>query len=139
MNENQASFDGWAVVEVMGRQSYSGYVVTEAYGAAVLFRVDVPELPEREYALKQPEWIGGSTLPAGTTVKRPAEPGYTKLIGAGSIYCITPTSEELVREHLEKCRRRPLLVLDRGVVKEIANPDADPDEDYDPDNDDSRY
>jgi hypothetical protein len=45
----QAQFNGWARVEVMGHQTHIGYVRTEAYGAAVLFRVDTPDLPEREY------------------------------------------------------------------------------------------
>ena len=43
MNENQAEFKGWAKVEVMGHQSHIGYVTTEAYGQAVLFRIDRPE------------------------------------------------------------------------------------------------
>ena len=38
------SFEGWAIVDVLGHQRYVGYVTTEAYGAAVLFRVDVPAL-----------------------------------------------------------------------------------------------
>ena len=48
--ENQASFSGWAKVEVMGHQSHIGFVRTEAYGQAVMFRIHTPELPVREFA-----------------------------------------------------------------------------------------
>jgi len=34
----QATFNEWAIVEVMGHQTYAGYVTTQAFGAAVLFR-----------------------------------------------------------------------------------------------------
>ena len=42
---NQAKFEGWARVEVMGHQSHTGFVTTEAYGQAVMFRIDTPEIP----------------------------------------------------------------------------------------------
>ncbi len=51
---SQAEFTGWARVEILGHQSHVGYVRTEAYGQAVLFRIDTPELPEREYVLTEP-------------------------------------------------------------------------------------
>jgi hypothetical protein len=54
MDTPQAKFDGWAIVDVLGHQRYVGYVVTEAYGAAVLFRVDVPALELRERTTKKP-------------------------------------------------------------------------------------
>ena len=54
MPEEQAKFEGWAIVEVMGHQKYAGFVTTEAYG------------------------------------------------GAGSIYCITPCTEEVARKATEE-------------------------------------
>ena len=54
----------------MGHQSHTGYVTTEAYGAAVLFRIDQPEIEESEETLTESTWIGNSTLPPGTVVKR---------------------------------------------------------------------
>jgi hypothetical protein len=44
----QAVFSGWAVVELMGHQSEIGFVKTQAFGQAVMFRIDTPELPELE-------------------------------------------------------------------------------------------
>lgn len=40
----QATFEGWAVLEIFGHQRYAGYVTTQAFGQSVLFRVDVPPL-----------------------------------------------------------------------------------------------
>lgn len=69
----QATFEGWAVVEMMGHRKEIGFVTTQAFGQAVLFRVDVPELPEREFTLESPEYAGGRYCPTGTKVKRQAK------------------------------------------------------------------
>src|ERR1700741_3834903 len=66
----QSRLDGWAIVDVLGHQRYVGYVTTEAYGQAVLFRIDVPPLEERERVTKAPGYINGrGYCPAGTTVQ----------------------------------------------------------------------
>ncbi len=105
----QANFDGWAIVDVMGHQRYVGYVTTEAYGQAVLFRIDVPELAERERVTKQPGYIDHRYVPAGTTVKEGAVSGYTKLVGSGSIYTITPCTKEAALRAVEEAQARPLM------------------------------
>lgn len=102
MPEDQAKFEGWAIVEVMGHQKYSGFVTTEAYGGAVLFRVDVPGLPAHPRTLEWSEYINGKTLLAGTVVVEEAVQPFTKLFGAGSIYCITPCTEEVARKATEE-------------------------------------
>jgi hypothetical protein len=108
----QAQFSGWARVEVMGHQTHIGYVRTEAYGAAVLFRVDTPELPEREWVLEKPEWGENGMIPAGTKVSRPGSPGVTVLIGAGSIYRIVPCSEAAALRAIETERRAGLRLVE---------------------------
>jgi hypothetical protein len=105
----QATFDGWAIVDVLGHQRYVGYVTTEAYGQAVLFRVDVPALEERERVTKRPGYSDGRYLPAGTTVKEGAVAGYTKLIGSGSIYTLTPCTREAAIAAVEEMQARPLM------------------------------
>lgn len=130
---NTTNFEGWAVVEMMGHQREVGYVTTEVYGAAVLFRVDVPELPEREYTLERPEWIwkggleDGAIAPAGSTVKRAASPARTKLIGVAAIYAITPCTEETARAAVEELIRRPLILLNLAEPTK-ALPAAKPDD-----------
>lgn len=110
MDQQQAKFDGWAIVDVLGHQRYVGYVTTEAYGQAVLFRVDVPALEERERVTKAPGYISErGYCPAGTTVKEGAVPGYTKLIGSGSIYTLAPCTKEAALAALESAQARPLM------------------------------
>lgn len=64
-------FAGWAVVEVMGHKTYAGQVREEVIAGTAFVRIDVPE-----------------------TSRKPA---YTKYIGTGSIYAISPTSEAAAR------------------------------------------
>lgn len=109
--ENQASFSGWAKVEVMGHQSHVGFVKTEAYGQAVLFRIDTPELPDREYVLEEPAWVDGKYRPVGTTVQRAGSPGVSVLVGAGSIYRIIPCTEGAARKAIERDVRGDLKLV----------------------------
>ena len=82
--EEQASFNGWARVEIMGHVVHVGFVTTQAFGQAVLFRIDTPELPEREWTLTRPEYDErGRLIPAGTKVKRELRAGASVLVGAG--------------------------------------------------------
>lgn len=110
-DQQQSHFDGWAVVDVLGHQRYVGYVTTEAYGQAVMFRIDVPRLEALERVTKGPEYIQGSGVyvPAGTVMKEGAVEGYTKLIGAGSIYSITPCTQEAALAAVEETQHRPLM------------------------------
>jgi hypothetical protein len=129
----QAQFNGWAKVEVMGHQSHIGYVKTEAYGTAVLFRIDTPELPEREYELTEPanvkvdEIYPSRWMPAGTKVRRPAAQGISVLVGAVSIYRIIPCTEAAALLAIEKDERTPLYLVDvprAALLEPAANHDA---------------
>ena len=121
-----ASFEGWALVELFGHAKEVGYVTTEAYGSAVLFRCDTPELPEREYTLESPEYAsengaGTRWCPVGTKVRRPASPAKSRLIGPGAIYAITPCNEDTARRAIESVIRRPLILLElpKPEVKQL--------------------
>jgi len=107
----QAQFSGWAKVEVMGHQSHIGFVKTEAYGQAVLFRVDQPQLPERQYVLEEPAYVDGKWTPAGATVLRAASEGCSVLIGSGSVYRITPCTEGAAMRAIENGVRSELKLI----------------------------
>jgi hypothetical protein len=126
----QAVFEGWAKVEMMGHRVEIGYVTTQAFGPAVLFRVDTPELPEREFTLTRPEYGNGGWIPAGTKVKRAAIPARSCLVAPGSLYAMNPCSEEVARTAIERNIERPLIVLElpAGVVAEITSGDPDDDD-----------
>ncbi len=142
MEQQTAKFDGWAVLEVFGHQRFAGYVTTEAYGQAVLFRIDVPELKARARTTKSPGYCNGDYCPAGTVVQEGAVAGYTKLFGAGAIYAITPCTEAAALEAVEEMQRRPVMKLTlperpalpaSGVIKDGAY--LDPVEDDEDDED----
>lgn len=132
--QEQAKFEGWAIVDVLGHQRYVGFVRTEAYGQAVMFRVDVPELPAREHTLTEPQYateVEGLRrwCPVGTKVQRPAMPGFTKLIGAGSIYSISPCDEAAAMAAIEASQRADFKLISLPERKALAAPDEDEDED----------
>lgn len=148
MEHQQATFEGWAIVDVLGHQRYVGYVTTEAFGQAVLFRIDVPALEARERVTKAPGYISGKGYaPAGSTVSEGAVAGYTKLIGAGSIYAITPCTQEAALLAVEQAQPRPLMNVVPPAGKELlpyrpadndAYNDAEPDDDDDNNDHDPR-
>ena len=117
--ESQSSFEGWAIVEVMGHNTFVGFVKTEVYGSAVMFRIDVPSRPAREETLAVARTIGWETVPAGSRVSVDHRPGFTKLIGAGSIYAISPCTETAAMEALERLDRRPLQLIDLPAMGQI--------------------
>jgi hypothetical protein len=113
MSENkQASFEGWAIVEAFGHQRYAGYVSSEAFGQAVLFRVDVPPLPERERVTKHYGYDDdGHSVPPGSTVKESAVQGYTKYFGPGAIYAMTPCSQDAAEKAVESMQSRKVSIV----------------------------
>jgi hypothetical protein len=138
----QTAFDGWAIVELFGHQKIAGFVTTQYFGTACMFRVDVPELPERERTLKYSERVqisenGFTYADAGTKVKQPAEPGYSRLLGPGAIYALNPCTEQTVREFIDRERKMPLVALDLPAAraKALAAPSDSDGDDYadDPD------
>ncbi len=72
-----ATFESWAIVEIMGHRRFAGFVSEQQIGGASFVRIDVPKIE-----------------PAGED--KGAEP-FTKLFGAASIYCITPCTETTAR------------------------------------------
>lgn len=116
----QAQFNGWARVEVMGHQTHIGFVRTEAYGQAVMFRIDTPERPEREYVLEEPAYVEGRWTPQGAKVQRAAMPGLSVLVGAGSIYRIIPCSEAAALKAVEANQRAELKLIELPPEKALA-------------------
>ncbi len=113
MEQNEAKFEGWALVELYGHGRESGYVTTQHFGTACMFQVDVPEIPARQETLEAPRWAedGSRLLPAGTVIEREAIPGRTRLLGVGSIYSMNPATEEAVRLAISRSERRAMKVI----------------------------
>ncbi len=82
MEDQQAKFEGHAIVELMGRQVIAGYVSEQVIAGAAMLRVDVPAT---------------ETTPA-----------YTKYYGGTAIYGITPTDAAMVQRAVDRLRPRPV-------------------------------
>jgi hypothetical protein len=127
---NQSEFKGWAKVEVMGHQSHIGYVETQVFGGAVLFRVDRPELPSEDDTLTETSWIGNTRCSAGSVIRRAAIPAATVLVGAASIYRIIPCDEATAMRAIRSNTNRPLFIV--KLAEPAILPDPDDDESDDP-------
>lgn len=89
-----AKFEQWAVVEIMGHQKYAGLVSEQPLAGTNLLRIDVPAIGERL--------------------------AFTKLFGGGSIFCITPCSEEAARSVAARCHEAPVTVYAPSVQRAIG-------------------
>lgn len=115
------TFDAWAIVEVMGHKQYAGHVTEQAIGGSSFIRVDVPEVICKD----------GEKLPP-----------FTKLLGSGSIYAISPCTEETARAFAAMCRARSFAEYDAPRLPAIAHSAcSDPDGVYEdePDDDEGMY
>lgn len=111
MDQSQAKFEGWALIELYGHGSEAGYVTTQYFGTACMFQVDVPELPARQETLKAPRYVSMRFCPEGTVVEREAIPGRSRLLGPGSIYAMNHATKEAVLEAISRSERREIKVL----------------------------
>jgi hypothetical protein len=92
----------WAVVEIFGHESLAGQVSEGKIGSVCLVRVDVPAAGD--------------------------QPAFTKFYGEKAIYSITPVSEELARQAVERMRVRPINVYLLVQPPTEPNDDGDSDE-----------
>lgn len=105
---SEQKFEIWAIVEVMGHKRFAGYVTEQTFGSASMIRVDVPEIDD--------------------------VPAFTKMFGVGSIYCITPCTEEAAKSCQRSWQSRAFSAFD---IPALPSPSAVV-EDYDDDLDEDR-
>lgn len=100
------AFQGWAIVELMGHRKLAGYVSqAEQFGCAML-RLDVPGPNAGDPHLA------------------------TQYYGGSSIYCITPTTEEIARGFARSHTLQPVSRWELpGPSASVEALDADADED----------
>jgi hypothetical protein len=125
MTEQQSTYEGWAILEIFGHQKYAGFVKTEYFGTACMFRCDVPPLPEREQVTKGGCYVetdvdSRSWVPPGSKVKKVATIGYTKLFGVGAIYSMTPCDEQAALRAVEEIQPRSLMLVSLPAGKALA-------------------
>lgn len=86
--ESQSTPDIWGIVELFGHTKIAGRLLEVQLYGGVFLRVDVPEVDGR--------------------------PEFTRLYGAGAIYSITPTTEEIARAAAQAIQPKPITVY--GMV-----------------------
>jgi hypothetical protein len=122
--EQQAKFEGWAVVELFGHSKEAGYVTTQYFGDKAMFQIDVPALEERDYELESPQWaeINGEEkyAPKGTKVRRSGTAARSRIVSPGAVYAMNPSTEDLVRKALDRNMPRKLIVLQLAETHQIA-------------------
>lgn len=70
MTTNDATFEGWCILELMGHRRLAGMVQEVEIAGAGFFRIDVPG---------------------------PKEDSMTQFYPPSAVYCLTPTTEEIAR------------------------------------------
>jgi hypothetical protein len=130
----QNHLETWAVVELMGHQKEVGFVTTQYYGSACMFKIDVPELPEREITLVRPRWVGDTHVPAGTVVKEEARAGRSRLVGVSSVYALNPCDRDTAMAMLEQNVNRDMKIVALAGARQLplvtaqqVSDDMDPD------------
>lgn len=97
-NQNQ-SFECWAVVQVYGHTTYAGYAAERNLFGKVMCELTVPEVKNQEVTL----------------------PSFTKVISPDSIFDITPVSEEYARAMAEKLSKHPIEGYEhKEVIRQLA-------------------
>jgi hypothetical protein len=129
MEQQQATFSGWALVELMGHQREAGFVTTQYFGDKAMFQIDVPEIAEREETLGRPKWAedGIRLLPVGSVISRSAIEGRTRLVNPSAVYAINPATEEAVRSAVAASERRTMKVISvpEGTHAALAAPQGE--------------
>jgi hypothetical protein len=82
MDKEMEGFEGWAIVELFGRNQIAGYVSDVPQFGTSMMRVDVSSIGDN--------------------------PGYTKFFGSAAIYAITPTTEEIAKAAARRLDIRPV-------------------------------
>jgi len=135
MDQETSKFEGWAVVELFGHQREAGFVTTEYFGAGALFRIEVPELPEREIVLVRPEWVDGQLAGIGSKIQRVGVQGRTRFIGPGAVYAMNPCSQDAAMKAIEALSQRTVKVVELVGQPQLA-PAIDTEDDLDYDDED---
>ncbi len=115
--EQEATFDSWAIVDVMGHQRFIGRVTEQVIAGQGFIRVDVPDVESED----------------------PGAISFTKVLGAKSIYMIEPVSKDTA---LAMCKRGKQLSIgqrfeQRQQPRLIDHEDIHDEMEWDDDNDDS--
>lgn len=94
MTTNDATFEGWCILELMGHRRLAGMVQEVEIAGAGFLRIDIPATPRTGAA--------------------------TQFYPPSSVYALTPTSEEIVRRVAAHEAYEPVSRWEVGAAMPIA-------------------
>lgn len=95
------TFDGWAILELLGHRRLGGYLSEATIAGASFLRIDIPQAGDDH-------------------------PPVTQFYSASSVYAITPTTEEVATAAARYVRFQPVNRW-QLQLEPARRPDADPD------------
>lgn len=108
-SQQEQTFEGYAIVELMGHNIVAGHIREQTIAGAAMLRVDVPAVGNR--------------------------PAYTKFYAPSAIYAITPADEHTANVAAQNLAVTPISpwIIAALPVLSTDEPDYDqePDDDYD--------
>lgn len=96
------NFEGWAIVEIMGHRRLAGHVQEQEIAGSGFLRLDIP-----------------------------SDPLATQFYSPASIYCVTPTTEEIARRLASRLSVAPVHRWELPAPEsdtEVEDPEFDDDE-----------
>lgn len=131
------TFEGWAVLELMGHRRLGGYIREEQVAGAAFIRIDIPEHARAACTC-------GSSDPESTSHEdhthecllfqaeeaAPVDVHATQMYASAAVYCITPTTEATARAVAQLGRPRPVQRWELEAPREPAPVGAEEDEPF---------
>ena len=90
---SDGTFAQWVIIELLGHRRLAGYLTEQQIAGTAFLRLDVP-----------------------------ADPPVTQYYAPGSVYAITPTTEEIARKVTETCRPRPAQRWELEPARPVGEP-----------------
>lgn len=100
------TFEGWAIVELMGHRRLGAYVSEAEIGGAAMLRLEVPKHPwkdgctcgsEKSESTDHGDHAYHCFMFRAPDVERPEDVYATQFYSPSALYCLTPTTEEMAR------------------------------------------
>ena len=148
MSENVNTFEGWAILELMGHRRLAGLLSETQIGGAAFIRIDVPNQCTETSAnwcpvhgkCACPDRSAAKDDPACPLHSEKSEHGAenvaTQFYAPSAVYCITPVSETLARKVAASSQPAPVTKWDLPAERALPAAASSDDADDGPDDDD---